>query len=320
MQKKILLAAILVILSGAVWYYYDIMQENSAPTTVVVSSVSVPDLDFLFAVMKDKGFAKNNNIELRLVLSNPGEAERKLAYREAGIDVAVFNPIALVRANEAKNIQLRAFAPLFDTFHSILVKKDSAYQTLADLKGKKLAIRPQESAAYNATAIAMRVAGLDIQKDFRITFTDIPGSIGLLNTGDVDATLVPTSATVNLLASGKFRSIEKLDENWHSIANAQMPFIDFAAHKDWLEANKKVAYRFRKMFLESAEYIRDNPDVINEYKDMLGIKNDEGLRLMKERLPLLYPTSWNDSAHTILLQKAADLKFIKSVPGEYYFE
>jgi ABC-type nitrate/sulfonate/bicarbonate transport system substrate-binding protein len=316
MNKILVIVLGLVVVGVGIFYYYDSQKIN----TVVVSSVDVPDIGFLFRVMQENGFDVKNKIKLELVNSEPGELERKLADRDEGIDVALFNPISMVRANDAKNIKLRAFSPLFYTYHSIIVKADSPYQTLDDLVGEKLALRPRETAAYNVVEIAMRVAGLSLEKDFQVTFTDIGGSIGLVGSGGAAATLVPLTATVNLVASGAFRAIDDLDGKWLKIADAPMPFINFAAHKDWLDSNPRTARNFRNMFLETAQFINDNPDVIDEYRDYLGIKSDEGLALMKERLPLLYPTVWDDSVHIVTLEKAAELGLINKVPAEYSYK
>lgn len=271
---------------------------------------------FIIALIKDKELDKKNGLDLEMVWSDPGESERKLAAKEEGVEIGDYNPISLVEANASRNIELRSFAPIIDNYFYFVVKKDSRYQTLQDLKGAKLALRPKASAAYKASAIAMKLAGLDLEKDFKLTFGSLPQSVQFLQTGEADATLLPAIDAALLEATGGYRLIFDLEKKWEEIAGGPMPFVSVTAHKDWIEKNPKKVERIRKMMLEAAELVRKDPSIISNYKDVLGIKTDDAERLVKRYLPALYPVAWNAGSHSFTIEKAVELGVIKSAPKE----
>lgn len=78
--------------------------------------------------------------------------------------------------------------------------------TLADLKGKRLAaVSPGSLGAYQAQAHALLMAGVDIQKEATLHFTDTPQdrTIAALLAGQVDAAFVRTGVFEAMLREGK---------------------------------------------------------------------------------------------------------------------
>jgi sulfonate transport system substrate-binding protein len=68
---------------------------------------------------------------------------------------------------------------------NIIVPKDSPIKTLADLKGKKLAV-PQGSSAHGLALLALKSAGLTT-KDVQLVYLSPAASATAFNTGKVDA-------------------------------------------------------------------------------------------------------------------------------------
>lgn len=293
--------------------------EVQTPETLKISSVNVPDLDILFAIANDKGFAEKYGLTLEIVYSAPAEAERKLATREPGIEIGAFGPIGMAEEN-AKGNDLREFAPSLYNSFSFLVRKGSPYQTLQDLRGEKIAIRPKVSAAYKALSIAIRLAGMDLDKDFELMFGSIPETIKFFTTGEADATMVTPLLSVPLLTTGQYREILDLENEWKKIAGKPMDFVGWAAHKDWIEKNPKKMTNFRKMMFEAIAYVQKNPAaVVREYKDILGLKTDADISLAEKVLPTVHPPTWDIAANHFIVTKAIEFGLIPNVSHTDFF-
>ena len=316
MTKKYTSIILIIVAAVAGAYFY---RSATRIETVTVSGAEAANFKFLFSVIKDKEFDKKNNLNLEFVWSNPGEVERKLAAKEEGVEVGPYNPISLVETNLKGEQQLRSFAPLLYTYYHFIVKADSRFHTLEDLRGAKIATRPKLSAAYKSLAMALKLAGMDLENDFKLTFGSIPENVKALTTGEADATLMSPPESVGFLVTGKYRQIAELENIWEKAAGAPMPLVSLTAHKSWIEQNPRKVKRLRKTILDAATFIRENPQVVEEYKDLLNIQTDETLKLMKESLPLSYPASWNDEAHQFAITKAMEFGIIKSIPHEDIF-
>ncbi|MBI2020961.1 PhnD/SsuA/transferrin family substrate-binding protein, partial [Candidatus Giovannonibacteria bacterium] len=247
MKKIIILLLIIAAVAAGYFYWLDINKIE----TIKISSANAENMKLLFAVMQDKGMTDKNKIKLDVVYSDPAEAERKMVDRSNGVEVSVFNPIALAATNQQKRINLRAFVGVHNSYHAILVKKDSTYKKLEDLKGAKIAIRPKVSAAYSAFSVGMQTAGLNLEKDFKLTFGSIPQNVASLKNGEVDATFLNIFETSKLLAAGQYREINDLDQKWFDEMKFPMPFVDFAAHEDWIKENPKKVKRLKMTTLEA---------------------------------------------------------------------
>src|SRR3989338_151574 len=316
MTKKYKLIILIIVAAVVGVYFY---RSATRIETVRVSGAEAANFKFLFSVIKDKKFDKKNNLNLEFVWSNPGEVERKLVAKEEGVEVGPYNPISLAETNLKGEQQLRSFAPILYTYYHFIVKADSPFHTLEDLRGAKIATRPKLSAAYKSLAIALKIAGMDLENDFKLTFGSIPENVKALTTGEADATLMSPPESVGLLVTGKYRQIAELENIWEKAAGGPMPLVSLTAHKSWIEQNPRKVKRLRKTILDAATFIRENPQVVEEYKDLLNIQTDATLKLMKESLPLSYPASWNDEAHHFAITKAMEFGIIKSIPHEDIF-
>lgn len=281
--------------------------------TVKIVTIDAADINFLFAVVQDKGFAAKNNLRFEFVYAQPGDAERILSEGEGGVEVGFTHPLTLVEINSGGK-ELRSFAPFLYNYFYFVVKKDSLFKNLEDLKGAKIAIRHKQSAAYKALNIAMKTAGFDLEGDFKLLYGSIPENIAALKTGEVDAALLTPSISVGFTVSGQYRTILNLEEKWEEIAGSPMQFVNLTAHRDWIENNSDLTQRLRKTILEATNFIRNNPEIIVEYKELLGAKTDEELILMKELLPLVYPVSWETESSRFVVKKAIELGLISDIP------
>lgn len=309
-KNTVILLVLAVIVAGGGWWYY---QENKV-LTLKMSATDSPPPRFLLAVIKDKGLDKKHGLNVEVMWAAPGEVERRLSERTGGVEVGFYNVLSMLDTNLKQGTSLRVIAPALQVAQVLLVAKDSLFKSVSDLKNTRLTIRPKGTAAYTSQAIVLKIAGFDIDKDFKIVFGSPQQGAAFLEKGEVDAVLLSPPDAAPLLATGRYRLITELDAIWQKTANAPFPFVDIAAHADWIEQNSKKMERFRSMLKEATSFIKDNPQIIGDYKDLLNIKNDSELQSITRAMTSIYSDSWDFKAHRFLIEKAAELGFLKSMP------
>lgn len=316
-MKKIYIVLVLILLAIGGYYYYNFVQSTKVEN-VTMGWADGPAPRLLVSVIKDRGIDTKNHLNISVIYSDPGETLRKLEERVDGIVAGTYPVLSLPKANKnGKNLQ--AFVSYLFSDLDFTVKADSPYQTLEDMKGQSIGIRPKSSAAYQALAIAVNLAGLDLEKDFKLAFGSIGENIQFLTSGKVVATIFAPLGGGDLLAGGKYRSISNLRENWEKTTSAPMPFSSITAYKDWIDANPKTMQRIRSTVLEAQNYIVNNPDVISRYKDLLELKTSGGIENIKSRLKSTFAVKWDPGTHVFLLKKAAELGFVEPAKFEEFF-
>ncbi|QQG42676.1 MAG: ABC transporter substrate-binding protein [Candidatus Giovannonibacteria bacterium] len=316
MFTKIIILAIVVAAAFAGWYWWDLNNVE----TVKISFADAENLKFLLAVLQDKGIAEKHGLKLDVLFSPPSEAERRLIEKVDGVEVGTINPLSIAITNQAKNIKLRAFVSTYQTNQALVVKAASPYYKFEDLKGARVAMHPKGSASYTMHAVGMKTLGLDLERDFKLVFGSFPQNEQRLANGEVEAAFLNAVATARFLATGNYREVVNLSREWGGItSSAVIPFVDLAAHADWISQNPNKVKRLREAVLEAAIFIRKNTQLIEEYKGILGLERPEEINLMKERLPAIYPLAWLPEEHNALVKKAFELNLIPEPPKENIF-
>jgi ABC-type amino acid transport substrate-binding protein len=129
------------------------------------------------------------------------------AFGAGQCDVITTPPSFIPRVTERYHIQVAEFFPLarWVIGPQILVKVNSSYKTLADLKGKKVAIPPLATRFGSEEVAILAVTGKNIRKYFKLKQTDAAAQE--LTLGRADAAFIEAPTTYPLLQSKKFKAI-----------------------------------------------------------------------------------------------------------------
>src|SRR3990167_2331374 len=154
-------------------------------------------------VIKKYGIDKKHGIDFEIVTTDPGELERRIANGESYL--AEISPFTILAAKQ-KNINLLIIGPAVLYRYHALVSANSGITSIQGLKGKKIGTQPKVTAAYIATAIALKAGGIDVEKDVSVSFGNIPQTIAAVEKGEADAAMAAYPVAASLIASGKFKS------------------------------------------------------------------------------------------------------------------
>jgi len=318
-MKNLYKVGIVLLLAIAIgFYFYRNYKSEVVIEPLKVSSADAPVDKLITRVIKDKSFDKKNGLNIEFSYTAPGETVRVISEKVGGVEVGSIPTLSLVEVN-SKGHDLVAFAPLIWGSLDFIVDANSHYQSLDNLKGARVAIRPKVSAAYKSLALAMKVAGFNLEKDYRLTFGSIPDNLASFFKKEVDAVLSVPFGGADLIAEGKVRTVLDLESRWRNTTGSRMSFAMMSAHKSWIDAHPETFKKVSRVFLEAEKYVFEHPEIVADYKDMLGIKTEKGLEVAKNDVKRVIPDSWDPEVHKMAIKKAIEFGLVPNIPYDDFF-
>jgi len=135
---------------------------------------------------------------------------------------------------------------------ALVVKNGSGINTIADLKGKKIAM-PFNSTTHFHTMVALEQAKIN-PADVQILNMRPPEVRAAWQRGDIQATFIWNPVLAETLKDGKVI----LTSGKISADTGKATFDGYVANKDWAKANKDFLVKFVKILAASDEKYRSN--------------------------------------------------------------
>jgi len=326
-NKRILFVIAIGISALLYWYWY----ENIKIHKVKYSLAAGGAMEIQKFIIEHYQLDKKNRLDIEYLVENPGDSERSILEKRS--EIGGMSPITASKAaSEGKNI--RILHPIIHLVYYIAVRSDSPIQTLNDLKRKKFGVLQKNSAAYASFIIVMKDTQIDPENDLDLIFGTIPQVVNDLKLGHVDAAIVGYPLAAELFSSGGFRPIAKLEDIWQEREKLSHPFVMAVAYEDWLNSrkNRKIAQRFATVLAESAQLLKDNPEIITEadntsfqeYLNKNNLASEGAKQLLKTNMGQLLYSTWNNedirSAQRVI-QKAKRFNLLPfTAPEDIFFE
>jgi len=187
------------------------------------------------------------------------------ALNAGAIDVAYVGEAPPVFAQAAKGSTVRyiAYDPYGVEAEGIVVHKDSPIQTLADLKGKKLAVQKGSNAHYLSVK-AIESAGLQVS-DVDISFVKPSDGRAAFEKKNIDAWAVwdPFLAAVEVDTGARVLTSAK------GLAPNRGYYL---ASKEFIEKNPEAVKTFLNELKKESEYVKKNPAEVAKFlSPVLGV-------------------------------------------------
>jgi ABC-type nitrate/sulfonate/bicarbonate transport system substrate-binding protein len=212
-------------------------------------------------------------------------------------------------------------------FQEILVRKDSPFKTVADLRGKKFGTSSTGAGFFKAARAAIIDAyGLDIVKDTKLEQLAAPALFKLTEAGQVDAMLNISSFTIAALTQpDKFRSIFSPNDYWkHKTGYPIVWAAPLVAWKSWVEEDPKRAKNFAAAIEESFRWLRqpENLDAaVKKHGELAGVTKPAEIAEYKKLLAAkrIFLTHWDRKvvdAEWQILELAKNAGILSKVPAK----
>ena len=205
----------------------------------------------LDVILMESGLAKKYDLDIEVVRIKTG-IEMAEALIGGGIDVGIVGGAPLVSAITRTNkIALLGCAWLTDGgYAKVLVRKDSPFKSIEDLKGKRIANKIG-SGSYRALGDWCAKNNCKIS-DFKILNTSPASIIAALESGSVEAGIWFAPTTSIAVHKGVARILM-------DFSGANLGAATWSARKEWVTQNKDLVSRFMAATVDAQEMILKSP-------------------------------------------------------------
>ena len=270
------------------------------------------------AIAQDKGFFDGLSVDYTLV----GYGESAALFLAGEEPVGQESPWEAARFRaEGEDVVFFGTPQSLSFYSGLIIRTEDAeqYQSLEDLRGKRLGHPGFGTGTWAAfEVIAQSIYGMDARTDFEPVEGGPGALLGLLETGEIDATINFTGQTVTALTQpDRFTTLLNFTEEWEREHGQPLVITGLLARRPWIEENEETARALVAGIQEGLEWMRENPDAFRpdgEYADFVegegwladDATNEKILELLLDGEYYLdadtYTQEWIDSMYEFIQQ------------------
>ncbi|HZD41092.1 MAG TPA: ABC transporter substrate-binding protein, partial [Terriglobales bacterium] len=226
----------------------------------------------------DKGLDRKHGFIIKPRWSGVAEVERLVAM--GTIPVGLSTAESAVRAN-LRGIALRLIQPYMTPHNAVLVRKNSPYKNLMDLKGKAVAVPPEVTSAYNNLDYIMKKQGVDIEKFYRLKKLGAAGISAVLERGDVEAGFSWEAHVSKLLVTGRYRVLTQTRDELNRLLDTKVKMFAWLGALDtWTNKNAEFIKKLRAAWQEMIKGVQSDETHFRKYaKKFFGLESAEELKV-----------------------------------------
>ncbi|MBI2369360.1 MAG: ABC transporter substrate-binding protein [Deltaproteobacteria bacterium] len=265
---------------------------------------------FVYFVMEQQKFAEKYGVKPRVtkVLSPPA-SHTAIVERKSDMAWAGFVSMAIARSQGHRLLVVHA---MVSPQNLMLARKDSPLKSMAELRGKKVGIfgGPGATTTQILAVVMKRWHGLDLFKDVQVVTAPSPALAALLDKGEIPAALVGDVDSVKLIATGKYRALLDLTEEWEQKVGRPPLHVALTVHEEFAEKNPETIRGFIRAYLDTIAYIRAHPETWEHYGKEIKLPDREAVELMRQRMGPRLNTVWDEKtieAQTRFLEYVIDV-------------
>lgn len=251
--------------------------EEDDPNTIVIGGSDVGIAALMIPALQQAGEENGLTIEYKPM----AQSTAQVALINGDIEMGFMSFVNMAAAAD-QGTDVVGLAPTWAANTSLVVKKDSPYQTVEDLEGERVATLSRTISVYTESYAVLKDMGYDFEKDFEPFIVDSGGLLqGLLDKGEVEAITQYEPNTSRMLDSGNYREIFHTSTYWQDQGEVLSPSQNFAVRADWLE--DQDVELLKKVALRATQIAAEDRSLYDEVSEGVNISTESGLDLLFER-------------------------------------
>ena len=261
--KYILPLVLIALLLSACTNKRDTHNDKDADMHLNIGVMS--SMDYLpLAVAMEKGFFEEEGVSVTIHKFYSAN-ERDAAFQSGNLDGTIldYTGAAIQRAG---GINLKLTSQCDGSF-VMIAGKESGVNSIADLKGKKLAVSRNTIIDF-CTDLVLQEANIPLESVDKVEINKIPLRFEMLRNGKIDATMLPDPFATIALQDG--------NRNIQDIAEMDVHVTGIAFHDSVIDQKKEALQKFYRAYNQAVEYINSHPveDFHNILITELGVPVD----------------------------------------------
>ncbi|HEY8588959.1 MAG TPA: ABC transporter substrate-binding protein [Naasia sp.] len=262
------------------------MPESMATATVATNPGAQ---DLVIKHVKEGGFDTKYNLDLQVQeFQNPPATAQAIVQKAVNLGFGGLTTMVQARDTGADVIFVGA---LSTPGNGMFVKEDSPYQSIGDLKGKKVG----SFTALNGAITSIMQAYAQESEDFNL-LEDTDGEvvvapdaalIGLLDQGQLEAVILGVDATAVQQFEGTYRQIVDLRTDFPDTFDFQALYLGPVTTEEYAEAHCGEVRAYASAIRDAVLDIQENEEIWETYVEAIGQPQDAA-----ETFQELYSESW----------------------------
>ena len=287
---------------------------------IKVSSLTLPVFNpLVWNIMKAKGFDAKHGFELD-AKPYPSISAFYAAFATGETDVLIGGPTILQKLYQ-EGVPVRIVATGFTLADLVIFAKDDKIKSLADLKGKQLAV-DMGGSQFQVTKMYLAAKGIDLGKDITVVNANFAVARAQLEADRVDAALV-----IEPLAS----IIAKQNPGWHVIFNGAQGWKEITGADGWeivtamradaIAKNPNAPKMLIAALQDVAAFMESNTAEADKIANET-LKLPPGIltaALASKRLQMIIKPAWDPATRksiTDMMERAVKAGFYEKMPDE----
>jgi NitT/TauT family transport system substrate-binding protein len=272
--------------------------------TVNIATAAAGQSGYIAALIDAKGIAAKHGLKINNLMMDFTEAANAVKLGRA--IASAMQPSTAVNLLKS-GTDIRLITPQIWSGNSWLVKKDSPYKSLADLKGKKIGNFARVTGAYFFSAVIAKEKKLDIEKDVQSIPAETGALIALLERGEVEAINMFEPHTTRLVLSEKYRVLLDFDVELEKLFGAPPLKSSVGMLRETVEKQPDLVKAIRGAYVEAVKMIKagqDNDFFEAKAKEFFNLSTPEqtaaGMKQNRQNFADLWGESFFESQNKIL--------------------
>jgi ABC-type nitrate/sulfonate/bicarbonate transport system substrate-binding protein len=248
--------------------------ECAKPAKMTTATVATNpgSQDLVVKQIKAKGLDKKYNLDLQVkTFQNPPATAQAIVQKSVDLGFGGIPTMVQAWANGADVIVIGA---LSTPSNGVFVKKDSPYQNLGDLKGKKIgSFSPLNGAVTSIMqAYAQSAYKFNMLKDVsgKVHVAPDAALVGLLDQGQLDAVILGADGTAVQRASGQYRQIVNLQQDFQKQFGFDALYLGPVTTESFAKDHCGVVRAYASAIRDAVKEITSSPDVWATYAKNVG--------------------------------------------------
>jgi len=287
---------------------------------IKVSSLTLPVFNpLVWNIMKARGIDAKHGFELD-IHAYPSIAAFYAGFATGETEVLIGGPTILQKLYQ-EGVPVRIIATGFTLADLVIFAKDDKIKSLADLKGKQLAV-DMGGSQFQVTKIYANAKGLDLGKDITVVNANFAVARAQLEAGRVDAALViEPLASISSKAHPDWHVIFNGAQDWKEITGGDGWEIVTAMRADAIAKNPKAP----QMLIAALQDVADVMHKDTAAGDKIAnetLKLPPGIltaAVESKRLQMIIKPAWDPATRksiTDMMERAVKAGFYEKMPDE----
>lgn len=230
-----------------------------AKPTIKVGSLTLPVFaPIIVNIMKARGFDAKNGFEADVTVY-PGFAAYYAGLATGEVDTLIGGPTYFQKLR-LEGVPLQIIATGATLADLVIISKDPAIKSLADLKGKQLAA-DMGSGQFQILSIIAKSQNIDMAKDMTLVTANFAVARAQLAAARVDAAMIiEPIATMMIKEDPSLKIIFNANDEWKKLTNFPGWELVYAMREDAIRKTPKAPEMFLAALQDVTAYLKSDPD------------------------------------------------------------